>query len=292
MPSEDRDLRDRTFLVTGANTGIGRVTAETLARRGGKVFLACRSAEKTQPVIDGILRAGGAAEFLALDLGSLASVRAAAAAFLARDEPLHVLVNNAGLAGSRGTTQDGFELLFGTNHLGPFLLTTLLLPRLRESAVASEAGGGPGGGARIVNVSSKAHYQAEGIDWEALRKPTRTITSLDEYEVSKLCNVLFTRELSRGKAGTGVRSYALHPGVIASDIWRKVPWPIRPLMLRGMKTVVEGAQTSLHCATSPAVAGQDGRYYDECQEKQPARIAEDVALAKTLWEKSEAWTAG
>ena len=288
MPSEASDLRDRTFLVTGANTGIGRVTAETLARRGGKVFLACRSEEKARPVLEGIRGAGGTAEFLALDLGSLASVRAAAAAFLARGEPLHVLVNNAGLAGSRGTTTDGFELLFGTNHLGPFLLTTLLLPRLRESATSGPAGKR---GARIVNVSSKAHYQAEGIDWDALRKPTRTLTSLDEYGVSKLCNVLFTRELSRGKAGMGVHSYALHPGVIASDIWRKIPWPIRPLMLRGMKTVVEGAQTSLHCATSPAVAGQDGRYYDDCQEKQPARIAEDVALAKTLWEKSEAWTA-
>ncbi len=289
MPSEEEsDLHGRTFLVTGANTGIGRVTAEALARRGGKVFLACRSADKAQPVLDGIRAAGGAAEFLPLDLGSLASVRAAAAAFLARDEPLHVLVNNAGLAGSRGTTKDGFELLFGTNHLGPFLFTTLLLPRLRESASQVE---GQAGRTRIVNVSSKAHYQAEGIDWDAVRKPTRTITALDEYGVSKLCNVLFTRELSRGKAGPGVHSYALHPGVIASDIWRKVPWPIRPLMLRGMKTVVEGARTSLHCATSPAVAGQDGRYYDDCQEKQPARLAEDVALAKTLWEKSEAWTA-
>jgi len=283
MPSEASDLRARTFLVTGANTGIGRVTAETLARRGGKVFLACRSAEKAQPVLDGIRKAGGAAEFLALDLGSLASVRAAAAAFLARDEPLHVLVNNAGVAGSRGITTDGFELLFGTNHLGPFLLTNLLLPRLRESASP--------GGARIVNVSSKAHYQAESIDWEAVRKPTRTLTALDEYAVSKLCNVLFTRELSRGKAGAGVHSYALHPGVIASDIWRKVPWPIRPIMLSRMKTVVEGAQTSLYCATSPAVASQDGRYYDESQEKKPSRLAEDVALAKTLWEKSEAWTA-
>jgi retinol dehydrogenase 12 len=281
MPSEARDLRDRTFLITGANTGIGRVTAEALGRRGGKVFLACRSEEKARPVLDGIRGAGGAAEFLALDLGSLASVRAAAAAFLARGEPLHVLVNNAGLAGSRGTTTDGFELLFGINHLGPFLLTTLLLPRLRESSSQ---------GARIVNVSSKAHYQAEGIDWDALRKPTRTLTSLDEYEVSKLCNVLFTRELSRGKAGPGVHSYALHPGVIASDIWRKVPWPIRPLMRWRMKTVDEGARTTLHCATSPAVAGHDGRYYDECQEKKPARLAEDVALAKKLWEKSEAWT--
>ena len=280
MPSEERDLRDRTFLVTGANTGIGRVTAETLARRGGKVFLACRSEEKAGPVIEGIRKAGGSAEFLALDLGSLGSVRAAAARFLARDEPRHVLVNNAGVAGSRGATEDGFELLFGTNHLGPFLFTNLLLPRLRASAPA-----------RIVNVASKSHYDARGIDWDLLRKPTRTITALREYAVSKLCNVLFTRELARGKAGVGVRSYALHPGVIASEIWRRIPWPVRPLMLRRMKSVVEGAQTTLHCATSPEVEGQDGRYYDDRHEKPPSRLSEDLLLAKTLWEKSEAWTA-
>jgi NAD(P)-dependent dehydrogenase (short-subunit alcohol dehydrogenase family) len=283
MVSMDRDLSNRTFLVTGANTGIGRVTAETLARRGAKVFLACRTEEKARPVLDGIRAAGGAAEILPLDLGSLSSVRAAAAAFLARGEPLHGLVNNAGLAGSRGTTQDGFELVFGTNHLGPFLFTTLLLPRLRESAAQ--------GGARIVNVSSEAHYDPKGIDWDALRKPTRSLTSFREYGVSKLCNVLFTRELARGKAGPGVHSYALHPGVIASDIWRGVPWPIRPLLTWRMKSVVEGAATSLYCATSPEVEGHDGRYYDDCREKTPNRLADDVALAKALWEKSEAWTA-
>jgi retinol dehydrogenase 12 len=280
MTSDPQDLRGKTYLVTGANTGIGRVTAETLARRGGKVFLACRSEEKARPVVDGIRSAGGKAEFLALDLGSLEAVREGAARFLARDEPLHVLVNNAGIAGSRGLTKDGFELLFGTNHLGPFLFTTLLLPRLRASAPA-----------RIVNVSSKAHNDARGIEWDLLQQPTRTITSLREYGVSKLCNVLFTRELARGKAGAGVKSYALHPGVIASDIWRKIPWPIRPLLLSRMKSVEEGAQTSLHCATSSEVADHDGRYYDDRREKAASRLADDLLLAKTLWEKSEAWTA-
>ncbi len=283
MSGEARDLEGKTFLVTGANTGIGRVTAEVLARRGGKVFLACRSEEKTRPVLEGIRAAGGRAEYLKLDLGSLASIRAAASAFLALGEPLHVLVNNAGLAGSRGLTKDGFELLFGTNHLGPFLFTNLLLPRLRESAAQ--------GGARIVNVSSKAHYEAKGIDWDVLRRPTRTITSIREYEVSKLCNVLFTRELARGKAGEGVHSYALHPGVVASDIWRKIPWPVRPIMLRKMITVEQGAETSLYCATSPEVAAHDGRYYDHCREKAAAHPADDAALARERWERSEAWVA-
>ena len=217
---------------------------------------------------------------MALDLGSLDSIRAAAKALLDRDEPIHVLVNNAGLAGSRGVTKDGFELLFGTNYLGPFLFTVLLLPRLRASAPA-----------RIVNVSSKAHYKARGHRLgRAAQAPTKTITSLREYEVSKLCNVLFTKELARGKAGEGVHSYALHPGVIASDIWRKIPWPVRPIMTRSMKTVEQGAETSLYCATSPDVADHDGRYYDDCREKEPSALAKDEALAKMLWEKSEVWT--
>jgi retinol dehydrogenase-12 len=279
MPTEPRDLTGKTYLVTGANTGIGRVTAETLARRGGKVFLACRSVDKARPIVEAIRAAGGAAELLALDLGSLASVRAAARAFLDRDEPLHGLINNAGVV-TRGLTADGFELVFGTNHLGPFLLTTMLLPRLRASAPA-----------RIVNVSSKAHFEARGIDWEALRRPTRTITALREYEVSKLCNVLFTKELARGKAGPGVHSYALHPGVIASDIWRRVPWPVRPLLLRRMLTVEQGAQTSLHCATAAEVATHDGRYYDDSKEKAPNPLAEDEGLARELWARSEAWVA-
>jgi NAD(P)-dependent dehydrogenase (short-subunit alcohol dehydrogenase family) len=278
MPNDARDLAGKVFLITGANTGIGRVCAETLARRGGKVYLACRSEEKARPVLDAIKSAGGSAEFLALDLGSLASVRACARVFLDRGEPLHVLLNNAGTV-TRGMTKDGFELVFGANHLGHFLLTKLLLPRLRESTPA-----------RIVTVSSKAHYECKGIDWDALRKPTRTITAMREYQVSKLCNILFTKELARGKAGAGVTSYALHPGVIASDIWRRVPWPIRPLMLRRMITVEEGARTSLHCATSPDVAGENGLYYDECRVKAPNPLAEDEALAKELWARSEEWS--
>lgn len=153
MTEQGSDLAGKVVLVTGANTGIGRVSAETLARRGAKVFLACRSEEKTRPVIEGIRASGGAAEFLSLDLADLASVRRAARHF-ATGEALHVLLNNAGLAGLQGLTRDGFEVAFGTNHLGHFLLTMLLLPRLRETAPA-----------RIVNVASTAHYQAKGLDF-------------------------------------------------------------------------------------------------------------------------------
>lgn len=279
MTDTGSGLAGKVVIVTGANTGIGRVSAETLARRGAKVFLACRSEEKTRPVLDGIRASGGAAEFLSLDLADLASVRRAAETFLATGEPLHVLLNNAGLAGLQGLTRDGFEVAFGTNHLGHFLLTMLLLPRLRESAPA-----------RIVNVSSRSHYRAKGIDFEALRKPTAHVTGMPEYEVSKLCNVLFTKELARDRAGAGVHSYALHPGVIASDVWREVPRIVRPLVKLFMLSNEEGARTSLWCATSPDVADHDGRYYDKCAEKRPSRLADDAALARTLWEKSLAWT--
>ncbi len=279
MASRASDLKGRTFLVTGANTGIGRVTAEVLAQRGGQVFVGCRSEEKGRPVVKAITDSGGAAELLLMDLADLASVRRAAKTILDRDEALHVLVNNAGLAGTRGVTKDGFELTFGTNHLGPFLLTTLLLPRLRES-----------GSARIVNVSSASHYSARGIPFDRLQETTRSSTAIEEYAVSKLCNVLFTKELARGRAGAGVTSYALHPGVIASDIWRTLPFFIRPVAKLFMKSVEEGARTSLHCATAPELSKEDGLYYDGSKPKKPSRVAADAALARELWEKSEAWT--
>jgi retinol dehydrogenase 12 len=275
----EKDLAGRNIVITGANTGIGRATAEALAARGAHVALACRSRDKTDPVIAAIQAAGGSAEFLSLDLADLSQVRAAAEALLARDFPIHVLLNNAGLAGTRGQTKDGFELAFGTNHLGHFLWTVLLAARVRESAPA-----------RIVNVASKAHYEAKGIDFEILRRPTQSITGLPEYSVSKLANVLFTRELSRRLGGSGVHSYALHPGVVASDAWRRIPWPFRSIMKLTMISNEDGAKTSIYCATSPEVADHDGRYYDECREKRPLPLAEDAELARRLWQKSVEWT--
>jgi len=268
-------------LITGANTGIGRVTAETLARSGAHVMIAGRSKEKTDPVVRCITdEKKGSAEFLPLDLGDLDSVRACCKTLLDRGEPIDVLIANAGLAGARRTTKQGFEMTFGTNHLGHFLLVTQLLPLVRKAAAPS----------RIVVVSSKAHFRPKEIDWKALRETTKTVSGFPEYGVSKLCNVLFVKELARGRAGKGVHSYALHPGVVASDVWRKVPWPFRSLMKLRMKTTEEGAQTSLYCATSPEVAEHDGRYYDDCKEVPCSRLADDPELAKTLWQKSEEWT--
>jgi len=275
------ELAGRTFLVTGANAGIGYATARDLAARGGQVYLACRSREKGEAAAAAITAAAGSdqVQVLRLDLADLASVRKCAAEFLALGEPLHALLNNAGVGGARGLTTDGFEVHFGINHLGHFALTRALLPLLRESAPA-----------RVVSVASDAHYQAKGINFEALRSRTKGITGLPEYAVSKLCNVLFTAELGRRLAGTGVTTYSLHPGVVASEIWRRVPWPARQIMTRRMLTIEQGARTSLYCATSDDVAGASGGYYDNCREAEPSKLV-TPELAARLWEYSEAATA-
>ena len=155
--------------------------------------------------------------FLPLDLADLASVRNCAARVPGPGEPLHVLINNAGVGGARGLTKDGFEISFGINHLGHFALTTALLDCLAASAPA-----------RVVTVASDAHYPANGIDFEAVRRAPRSPDRHAEYVVSKLGNVLFSPELARRTEGRGITAYALHPGVVASDIWRRVPWPVRP----------------------------------------------------------------
>lgn len=276
--SDTRDLLGRTFFITGTSAGIGRVTAEVIARRGGRVLLANRSEAKTRPMLDAVRAAGGDAEFLPLDLADLSSVRRCAEGFLARGEALHVLINNAGVAGVRGISRDGFQLTFATNHLGPFLLTNLLLPLLRAQP-----------GSRVVNVASRAHQRTRGVDWAHLRE-RESVTGFPEYAVSKLCNVLFTAELARGRSGPNVHSYALHPGAIASEVWREVPWPLRPLILRALKTPEQGAVASLRCAASPEVADHDGRYYDaDGGEKTPSRLARDPDLARELWARSAQW---
>lgn len=272
-------VRDRVCLVTGATTGIGRVTALELARRGAHVLLTARSRAQGEPVAEAIRAATGnrRVEVHPLELDDLAKVRASAAGLLARDLPLHVLINNAGLAGQRGRTADGFELHFGVNHLGPFLFTALLRQRLLASAPA-----------RVVTVASKAHVDArQGIDFDAVRRSTPSLTGLPEYAVSKLANVLFTRELARRLAGTGVTAYALHPGVVATDVWRRIPAPVAWLMKRFMLTPEQGAATTLYCATDPALTGASGGYYDECRERQPSRVARDDTLAAELWTRSE-----
>lgn len=274
-------LNGKVAIVTGANSGIGRITARELALNGYHVFLACRSLERGQAVVDEIASLSGnsaKAEVLPLDLGDFNSVRRCAESFLARELPLHLLIANAGIAGNKGRTASGFEMTFGTCHMGHFLLTDLLLDRIKASAPA-----------RIVVVASEAHRDPKSIDFAKLKQNTKTLTGFPEYGVAKLSNVLFSSELARRLKGTGVTTYSLHPGVVATNVWRAVPWPIDRLMKYFMISDEEGAATTLYCALSPDVAGQSGLFYEECKLREPAPLAKDTELAARLWKESEAW---
>ena len=269
----------KVSIVTGSNTGLGRATALELARRGSRVILAARSKERTIPALDEIAGEVGAdrVEFLQLDLASLASVKNATETFLSSGRPLHVLVNNAGLAGRRGMTAEGFELTFGVNYLGHYLLTRLLLDGLVASAPA-----------RIVHVASSVHHRVGKINWDRLRE-RRLLPATGEYAVSKLANVLFNSELARRLAGTRVTTYAAHPGLAATDIYRVVPTPFRKLMTKNMPTPEDAVRTQVWCATAPELSGESGLYYANGEQKEPSPAARDAELAAELWSRSESW---
>lgn len=282
-PPVEVNLSGKTAVVTGANAGIGKVTALELARAGARVILACRSEAKARTAMTEIADAvpGAQLELVRLDLASFESVRGAAAEIAALAPKLDILVNNAGLAGQKGLTADGFELTFGTNHLGPYLFTRLLLPNIEAAAPA-----------RIVNVASRAHYRTGPLDFGKVRKETATPTGFPEYCASKLANVLFTRHLAKLLEDRGVREvdvYAVHPGVVASEIWREIPAPFRGVMKLFMITSEEGALTSLHCATSASAKGKTGLYWDKSKPKQPSADALDDAAAADLWRRSAEW---
>jgi len=273
-----------TFFVTGANSGIGRALVEALAARGetATIVLATRSEERTRPVLTELRARYPAArtQWVHLDVSDLGSVRRAAQTFLATKQPIDVLVNNAGIAGTRRLSKDGFDVTYATNHLGPFLLTNLLLPRLREA---------PQG--RVVNVASNAHFMAGGIDWSVLeRRATPKRSGFKDYAVTKLMNVLHAKELARRLAGTRVTTYSLHPGAVASNIWRALPRPVQWIGKLFMLSNKEGARTPLYCATAPELGTTSGRYYYKEREARTSPPAEDAALARELWERTEAIT--
>ncbi|MDX2087077.1 MAG: SDR family oxidoreductase [Kofleriaceae bacterium] len=272
-------LRDKTFVITGANTGIGRANVLALAEHGlGRLIIAVRSVERAAPVVEELRAKNpeGKVELVAVDLGDLASVRKAADEILAKDVPIDALINNAGLAGLRGQTKDGFELAFGTNHVGHYLWTEKLLPLVKRA---------PQG--RIVVVASRAHYRAKGIDWEAIRRPSASVSAFPEYTVSKLANVLHATELARRLAGTSVTTYSLHPGAVASDIWKRRMGVFAVLLRPFLITNERGAKTQLRCETAPELARETGLYYDNERPKQPSARALDVVLQDELRARSD-----
>ncbi|KAI4880255.1 hypothetical protein NFI96_034047 [Prochilodus magdalenae] len=279
-------LHGRTVVVTGSNTGIGRETAVDLARRGARVILACRSKVRAEAAVAIVKRESRSSNVacMQLDLASLKSVRSFAETFLKTEKRLDILINNAGVY-MQGTTEDGLGLMFGVNHIGHFLLTNLLLDRLKEC-----------GPSRIVNVSSMLH-QFGNLDFSLLgtHKEFGTGSSvLDVMRIycnSKLCNVLFTHELARRLQGTNVTCYSLHPGVINSDLGRNTHTVfkrvLKPIAALFFKDVEAGAQTTLHCAVQEGIEGLSGQYFSNCAPKKVQPKARDDAVAKKLWEVSE-----
>jgi NAD(P)-dependent dehydrogenase (short-subunit alcohol dehydrogenase family) len=273
-------MNGKLCMVTGANRGIGKATALALAQAGARVVMVCRNrapAEIAAAEIDRAVGRTASKGFLA-DLASQESIRRAAAAFTSHHERLDVLVNNAGIiTRKRILSTDGIETQFAVNHLASFLLTHLLLDPLKRSKPS-----------RIVIVSSDAHFRGR-IDFDDLQG-ARRYGYLKAYYQSKLANVLFTRELARRLTGTGVTVNCLHPGVIATHLLASAMW--LPRSLEGMLTLSfhhpeQGAQTSVHLATSVAVEGITGRYFRECSEHQPSPEAQDDKTAARLWQVSE-----
>ena len=268
----------KVSIVTGANTGIGKETARGLAGQGGTVVLAVRDLVKGEAARADITATTGNAnvEVMALDLGSKASIRAFAKAFGEKHDRLDVLVNNAGVwTRSLQKTEDGFETIFGVNHLGTFLLTRELQPLLEKSAPS-----------RVVVVSSGLHYRGK-MAWDDLQFERRSFGGTTAYNQSKLANVLFTKALARRLAGTGVTVNALHPGVVATELTRELPGFVQKLAGFFLLTPADGAKTSIHVATSDAVASTTGAYFEKSREKKAAPAALDEAAQERLWTLSE-----
>lgn len=288
------DLTDRTIIITGGNSGIGREAAVALAGLGATVVITSRRATRGEEAVADIRRRSGndRAEVMALDLADFASVRTFAAQALDRFPRIDVLINNAGaIISERQVTAQGFELTFGANHLGPFLLTSLLLDRLRGSAPS-----------RVVNVASIAHrFAPGGLRWSDLQAERR-YRGATAYNGSKLANILFTRALAERLAGSGVTANACHPGPVRTGFGgaedttglERVAMVLAKPFLIGAR---RGSLPLVHLAASPDVEGVTGQYFARWPTSsfpgariaphRPSRAARDPAAAAQLWDVSE-----
>lgn len=265
-------LTGKVALVTGANTGLGLETARGLLAQGATVVLACRDLVKGEAARAALVQGTGnpAAALLPLDLANVARIRKFAAAFEAKYPRLDVLVDNAGVwPRTRRKTVDGFELTFGVNHLGTFLLTTLLLPLLQRSAPS-----------RVVVLSSSLHAKAQ-VDFEDLQFKVRKHQGTVAYGQSKLCNLLFTFALARRLQGRGVTVNAVHPGVVATELTREAPQAVA--QASGRLTPAQGAVGPLFLATAPQLGDVSGAYFEGTERKAPAPQSLDLAAQERLW---------
>jgi NAD(P)-dependent dehydrogenase (short-subunit alcohol dehydrogenase family) len=274
-------IMDRKLcMVTGATAGIGYYTALEIARMGGSVVIIGRDRTKCISSVKMIKEATGnqSVDYLVADLSSQAQIRAISKSFYENHDHLDVLVNNAGAFFlRRKLSVDGIEMTWAVNHLAYFLLTNLLIDALKASQ-----------NARVVNVSSGSHYN-EHLDFNDLQL-SKFYNPMQAYGRSKLANILFTYELARRMAGTGITSNALTPGRVATDIWKKVNrWLtplINPVMQRIGRTPLEGAQTSIYLATSPEVEGVTSKYYADKRPVRSSAVSYDLDAAQRLWEIS------
>jgi NAD(P)-dependent dehydrogenase (short-subunit alcohol dehydrogenase family) len=278
------DMHGKTVLITGANQGIGKASAEALGKMGAKLILVCRNEAKAKAAIVDIEKAGAKdVELILGNVGSQADVRRIAAEVLAKHDRLDVLLNNAGvLVTERRETVDGIEETLAVNHLGYFLLTTLLLDLLKKSAPA-----------RIVSVSSEAHRTGK-MSWDDLQLK-KGWSAMRSYSQSKLCNILFTRELARRLEGSRVTANCLHPGVIASGFghtdggfFSVLVTIARPFFI----TPEKGARTQVWLSSAPEVEGVTGKYFDKCKERAPNKAALETGAPERLWAISEELTGG
>ncbi|XP_039638205.1 dehydrogenase/reductase SDR family member 13-like isoform X3 [Perca fluviatilis] len=276
-------LNGKTAIVTGSNTGIGKAVALDLAKRGARVILACRNKDKAEAAAFDIRRESGNNQvvFMQLDLASFKSVRSFAETFLKTEPRLDILINNAGVMGP-GHTEDGFGMAFGVNHLGHFLLTNLLLEQLQQC-----------GPSRVVTVAAllhcfgSAHFPLLASKNDSVSAQS-TWQNLQAYCNSKLCNVLFTRELANRLEGSSVTCYSLHPGVVSTELGRSMSlWQqllLKPLAKLFFLDPEGGSQTILHCALQEGLQPLSGRYFSNCALQQVGAKGRDDALAKKLWE--------
>ncbi len=264
------DLQGRRVVITGATSGVGRALAHALARRGASVVVASRDPERTRAVRDAIRAGGGDASALDLDLADLASVRRAAREL--EDRPIDTLVNNAAVGGARGRTRDGFEIAFGTNHLGHYLFTRLLLGRITR---------------RIVHVGSGSHASVRSIPWDACTETTRSRTGIREYAISKLAVTQFHHELSRRLAPEGpCISVLADPGNVATDAYRHLPCPLRQLWTWRMPPPEHGARTPELCVAGPV---QPGASYVDDRSFVTSEQSRSPQLGHELWARSARW---
>lgn len=266
-------------VITGTTHGIGRVTSRELARAGRTVVMLCRDLRAAEQVRGEILALlpHAAVQIEHCDLASLESVRRCAEAVRRRFGPIGLLINNAGLTSTRRRmSPDGFELTFAVNHLGPFLLTALLLEQLDEEA-------------RVINVASRAHLRGR-MELAAVTNPRGRYRATEAYARSKLANVMHALALARRFAGTRRTANCLHPGVVATNLLPRWLRLVKPLVSH-VVDAERGAVTTLHLALASEMAGVNGRYFDENQHPQaPAPIAADVDVQESLWRASARWT--